>query len=102
MSTLHRDSLYWHQTRPVTELQSQIYVGGSLRHAMWELCHLPSPTCTPIVNGVLMLANENEREVFITAEPGVAENERPIFFEATIDGRPASSPVMLRVTPADS
>ena len=54
------------------------------------------------LNGVLMLANENEREVFITAEPGVAENERPIFFEATIDGRPASSPVMLRVTPADS
>ena len=54
------------------------------------------------LNGVLMLANENQRDVFITCEPWVAAQERPIFFEATIDGRPTSKPMMLRVVPLDT
>lgn len=51
------------------------------------------------LNGVLMPANENQREVFITCESWVEAQERPIFFEATIDGRPTSKPMMLRVIP---
>ena len=54
------------------------------------------------LNGVLMLANENQRDVFITCEPWVQSQERPIFFEAIIDGRPTSKPMMLRVIPIDS
>ena len=53
------------------------------------------------LNGVLMLANENERDVFITCEPWVQAQERPIFFEAIIDGRPTSKPMMLRVVPME-
>ena len=51
------------------------------------------------LNGVLMPANENQRDVFITCESWVEAQERPIFFEATIDGRPTSKPMMLRVIP---
>ena len=54
------------------------------------------------LNGVLMPANENQRDVFITCEPWVQSQERPIFFEAIIDGRPTSKPMMLRVIPIDS
>ena len=54
------------------------------------------------LNGVLMLANENQRDVFITCEPWVHAQERPIFFEAIIDGRPTSKPMMLRVIPSES
>ena len=53
------------------------------------------------LNGVLMLANENQRDVFITCEPWVQAQERPIFFEAIIDGRPTSKPMMLRVIPIE-
>ncbi len=51
------------------------------------------------LNGVLMLENENQRDVFITCENWVPAQERPIFFEAIIDGRPTSKPMMLRVIP---
>ncbi len=54
------------------------------------------------LNGVLMLANENQRDVFITCEPWVQAQERPVFFEATINGRPTSKPMMLRVVPAEA
>ena len=71
-------------------------IGFGHEEAAWNLPHGVYVDNIGL-NGVLMLAKENEREVFITAEPGVAENERPIFFEAGIDGRPASSPLLLRV-----
>jgi len=54
------------------------------------------------LNGVLMLANENQRDVFITCEPWVQAQERPIFFEANIGGRPVSKPVILRVVPVNT
>ena len=54
------------------------------------------------LNGVLMLENENQRDVFITCESWVQAQERPIFFEATIDGRPTSKQVLLRVVPVNT
>jgi len=85
----------------VERIDHEGVIGFGHEEAAWNLPHGVYVDNIGL-NGVLMLAKENEREVFITAEPGVAENERPIFFEAGIDGRPASSPVLLRVTPDDS
>jgi len=85
----------------VERIDHEGVIGFGHEEAAWNLPHGVYVDNIGL-NGVLMLANENEREVFITAEPGVAENERPIFFEASIDGRPTSSPVMLRVLPGDS
>ena len=76
-------------------------IGFGSEEAAWNLPHGIYVDNIGL-NGVLMLANENEREVFITAEPWVAETERPIFFEAGVDGRPTSRPVMARVVPGDS
>jgi hypothetical protein len=73
-------------------------VGFGHEEAAWNLPHGIYVDNIGL-NGVLMLAEENEREVFITSEPWVKESERPIFFEAAVDRRPASSPVMLRVVP---
>ena len=52
------------------------------------------------LNGVLLLAGQNERTVFITAEPWVKSTERPIFFEAHAAEKPTTSPVMIRVVGA--
>jgi len=49
------------------------------------------------LNGVLLRAGQNERTVFITAEPWVQTTERPIFFEADAAEKPTSPPLMLRV-----
>ena len=76
-------------------------IGFGSEEAAWNLPHGIYVDNIGL-NGVLMLANENEREVFITAESWVAETERPIFFEAGVDGRPTSRPVMARVVPGDS
>ncbi|MEK6249076.1 MAG: hypothetical protein N2C12_12910 [Planctomycetales bacterium] len=53
------------------------------------------------LNGVLMLAEQSERTVFITSEPSVPSSQRPIFFEAAVAEKPSSPPVMLRIVNGD-
>jgi dipeptidyl aminopeptidase/acylaminoacyl peptidase len=64
--------------------------------AAWNLPHGVYVDATGL-NGVLLLAGQNEREFFITAESWVAPTERPIFLEAGAAEKPTSRPVLLRV-----
>jgi hypothetical protein len=49
------------------------------------------------LNGVLITEAENERTVFLHAEPWVEPGERLVFVEAGVDGSPTSRPILLRV-----
>ena len=52
------------------------------------------------LNGVLITESENERNVLLQAEPWVEPTERWVFVEASVEGAPASRPILLRVTRA--
>jgi hypothetical protein len=54
------------------------------------------------LNGVLITESQNERTIFITAEPWVTACERLVFVEAGEAGRPTSQPLLLRVLPRDT
>ena len=54
------------------------------------------------LNGVLITESENERNVLLQAESWVEPTERLVFVEASVDGAPASRPILLRVTRADN
>ena len=71
-------------------------IGFGKEEAAWNLPHGVYVDATGL-NGVLLLAGQNERDFFITAEPWVAPTERPIFLEAGAAEKPTSMPVMLRV-----
>jgi hypothetical protein len=49
------------------------------------------------LNGILLLAGQNERQIFLTARPWVAEQSRPFFAVAEVEGNQASLPMMLHV-----
>ena len=49
------------------------------------------------LNGILLLAGQNERQIFLTARPWVAEQSRPFFAVAEVEGNQASLPIMLHV-----
>ncbi|MBN01313.1 MAG: hypothetical protein CMJ77_19540 [Planctomycetaceae bacterium] len=49
------------------------------------------------LNGVLITESQNERTIFITAEPWVEDCERLVFVQADAGGSPTSKPVLLRV-----
>ena len=49
------------------------------------------------LNGVQIQEKENQRTVFLTAEPWVEPQERVVFLEAAEQGQPTSNPVLLRV-----
>jgi WD40 repeat protein len=49
------------------------------------------------LNGVLILAGQTQRQVFITARPWVEETSRPFHVLAPVAGNQVSSPIMLHV-----
>ncbi|MCA9215265.1 MAG: hypothetical protein KDB27_19490 [Planctomycetales bacterium] len=51
------------------------------------------------LNGVLIPEGQNERTIFITAEPWVKPTERWVFMEAGVANNPTSYPILLRVVP---
>ena len=53
------------------------------------------------LNGVLIVEGQDERQIFITAEPWVKAMERVIFVESGEAGRPTSNPVILRILPSE-
>jgi hypothetical protein len=52
------------------------------------------------LSGVLVRANETERQIFLTARPWVPETVRLIHAVAQVQGNQASQPIGLRVLPA--
>jgi WD40 repeat protein len=52
------------------------------------------------LNGVLLTETENERTIFLTAEPWVAPGERVMFLQAAQAGNATSNPVWLRIQEA--
>ena len=54
------------------------------------------------LNGVQIQEKENERLIFLTAEPWVEPQERMIFLEAEEAGKPTSQPLWLRVVPLNT
>jgi hypothetical protein len=49
------------------------------------------------LNGILLLAGQNERQIFLTARPWVEEQSRPFFAVAEVEGNQASLPLMLHI-----
>jgi hypothetical protein len=52
------------------------------------------------LNGLMLLAGQNEREVFITAARWVPAQTRPFFLKSSIDGGITTLPVQVRIIPA--
>jgi WD40 repeat protein len=50
------------------------------------------------LNGILLLAGQNERQIFLTARPWVAGQTRPFFAIAEVEGNQASLPILLKVS----
>jgi hypothetical protein len=50
------------------------------------------------LNGILLLAGQNERQIFLTARPWVAEQTRLFFAIAEVEGNQASLPMLLKVS----
>jgi hypothetical protein len=49
------------------------------------------------LNGILLLAGQNERQIFLSARPWAPETSRPFYALALAEGNQASPPLMLRV-----
>jgi hypothetical protein len=49
------------------------------------------------LNGLMLLAGQNEREIFITAAKWVPETSRPFYLKSNVDGGITTLPVMLHV-----
>ncbi|MFN9294704.1 MAG: c-type cytochrome domain-containing protein [Planctomyces sp.] len=52
------------------------------------------------LNGLMLLAGQNEREVFITAARWAPAQTRPFFLKSSIDGGITTLPVQVRIIPA--
>lgn len=51
------------------------------------------------LNGLMLLAGQTEREVFITAAPWVPAQTRPFYLKSSIDGGLTTLPVQIKVLP---
>lgn len=51
------------------------------------------------LNGLMLLAGQTEREVFITAAPWVPAQTRPFFLKSSIDGGLTTLPVQVKIIP---
>lgn len=49
------------------------------------------------LNGLMLLEDQNEREVFLTVAPWVPEQSRPFYLKSSVGGEITSLPVMLHV-----
>ena len=51
------------------------------------------------LNGLLVLAEANEREFFLTADPTAVPGRRSFFLKANVDGGVTSHPITVEVLP---